>query len=70
MGLEYLIAGAVLGFGILFATKELFDLYLQREEMKARLDYIHRLEMYSYAHEIDDVRYQSRDPDVQRRHLY
>ncbi len=70
MGLEYLIGGAILGFGILFATKELFDLYYMREEMKARLDYLHKLEMHSYAHEIDDARYQSKDLDVQKRHLY
>jgi uncharacterized protein with ACT and thioredoxin-like domain len=44
MAWELILAGGVVAFGMLYALKEFFDLYFERQEMKARLSLINRLE--------------------------
>jgi hypothetical protein len=48
-----ILALGVVAFGFLFSTKEFFDIYFERQEMKARIDYIHKRELDRIYDEID-----------------
>jgi hypothetical protein len=48
-----ILALGVVAFGFLFSLKEFFDVYFERQEMKARIDYIHKRELDRIYDEID-----------------
>ncbi len=48
-----ILALGVVAFGFLFSLKELFDVYFERQEMKARIDYIHKRELDRIYNKID-----------------
>lgn len=43
----------LVAFGSLFSIKEFFDIYFERQEMKARIEYIHEIEAANYRQEIE-----------------
>ncbi len=48
-----ILALGVVAFGFLFSLKEFFDVYFERQEMKARIDYIHKRELDKIYDKID-----------------
>lgn len=46
-----ILAGLIVVFGLLFGIKEFFDLYFERQEMKARLDMIKKIEAHTLINE-------------------
>ncbi len=51
MGLPWdiplILAGGVVIFGLLYALKEFFDIYFERQEMKARIRMINTIEAHT-----------------------
>ncbi len=47
----YALVGAVVFFGMLYSLKEFFDLYFERQEMKARLDMMKKIEAHALINE-------------------
>ncbi len=48
------LAGLIVVFGLLFGIKEFFDLYFERQEMKARLDMIKKIEAHTLISEVKE----------------
>ncbi len=49
-----ILAGLIVVFGLLFGIKEFFDLYFERQEMKARLDLLRKIEAHTTINEANE----------------
>jgi hypothetical protein len=45
------LAGLIVFFGLIYGLKEFFDLYFERQEMKARLDLMRKIEAHTLINE-------------------
>jgi hypothetical protein len=64
-----ILALGVVAFGFLFSVKEFFDIYFERQEMKARMDYIHKRELDREYRAIDPKFDPENDPTKKTKDL-